>query len=199
MKISSENSFDADYCKHWYVVFTRQSSERKVTCQLKKINIEHYCPLIQVPQKNSIKRIIEYKPLFPCFVFVKMYECQIVHIKSLKGVFSMMYWLQKPALLADVEIEMIREFLGNHKNVQAKKTSVTIPYSEKDLFHYPVNSGNERLLMEGNNCRIVLPALGYVLSAESEKITAEGSKEISMPQIQPTLNEVFMLEKQSQL
>jgi transcription antitermination factor NusG len=157
----------------WYVVYTRQGMEQKVTKELQKRNIESYCPVNKVQNKWWTLKKSAGQPLFSSCVFVKIDEKDVAALKKINGVVNVLYWLGKPAVVKEQEIHMIKDFLCNHTNVKVEKTSV------RNL-NYVYGTSTEKSVA---NYKIELPTLGYrVVAGKPEHV-----KVVSIKQTQPSI------------
>ena len=97
----------------WFVVFTKSRAEKKVAEDLQKLGIEAYCPTrVRVKEwSDRKKKVVE--PLIPSLVFVKIEEKKRDLVFQSVGVVRYLYWLGKPAVVRDVEIETMQKWLKN--------------------------------------------------------------------------------------
>ena len=96
---------------NWYVVYTKPKWEKKVAERLNEIGVVSYCPLItKVSQWSDRKKIISV-PLFNSYIFVQTEEKDRNRIFEVIGAVRYLFWLGKPALVKDSEIEAIRNWL----------------------------------------------------------------------------------------
>ncbi|MDQ6472040.1 UpxY family transcription antiterminator [Flavobacterium sp. LHD-80] len=96
---------------NWYVVYTKPKWEKKVAEKLAQIGIECYCPLItQVKQWSDRKKKVEV-PLFNSYVFVQLSENDRNSVFNVPGVVRYLFWLGKPAIVRDEEINIIKSSL----------------------------------------------------------------------------------------
>jgi transcription antitermination factor NusG len=104
--------------KHWYAIYTTGRWEKKVYNRLQEAGVESYCPLNMVLRKWSdrVKKVEE--PLFKSYVFVRISKDEFRKVLDIPGVVRFVYWLGKPAIIRDKEIEHIRKFLGEYDDVQ---------------------------------------------------------------------------------
>ncbi|MET0572844.1 MAG: UpxY family transcription antiterminator, partial [Pedobacter agri] len=79
--------------------------------------IESYCPLNKVKKKWSDRIKLVEEPLFKSYVFVKLSEDEKTSVRYINGVVNFVYWLGKPAIIRNREIERIRQFLNEYTNV----------------------------------------------------------------------------------
>ena len=108
----------------WYVVYTRPRWEKKVASFLYEKGIEHYCPLNKVTRQWSDRKKVVFEPLFKGYVFVKLADAFKWDIKSVNGIVNFIYWLGKPAVVKEEEIDTIRRFLHEFEEVEVSDTSV---------------------------------------------------------------------------
>ena len=150
----------------WYAVYTKPRWEKKVAELLSRKKIENYCPLNKVlRQWHDRKKLIE-EPLFTSYVFVCITDRQQVEVRKTDGVINFVYWLGKPALIRPNEIQAIRDFLEDYRNVQLEKTTVN-PKDVVRIVRGPL-MGQEGNVLEVYNqkARVLLPSLGYCLVAD---------------------------------
>lgn len=88
--------------------------------------MESYCPLNKVMRKWSdrVKKVEE--PLFKSYVFVHIAEAEKQTVLTTPGVVNFVYWLGKPAVVRDREMEEIKLFLGEHENVEVQRLDAPI-------------------------------------------------------------------------
>ena len=99
----------------WHVIYTRPKAENKVAETLRKINFEVYCPMItEVRQWSDRKKKITV-PLFRSYIFIRVLEKERHRVFDVPGVVRYLYWLGKPALVRDSEIETIKDWMSGGK------------------------------------------------------------------------------------
>ena len=97
--------------KHWYAVYTRPRSEKRVDTLLQKKFIESWCPLQKVERQWSDRKKIILQPLFTSYVFVHVTEQQRIAVLQTDGVLNYVHYLGKPAIIKDEEIQTIKSYL----------------------------------------------------------------------------------------
>jgi transcription antitermination factor NusG len=152
-----------DGSKKWYLVYTRAGWEKKVAENLTRRKIENYCPLNN-PCKNNNRKTIINEPLFNSYVFVRISETELLILKNTVGVINLVYWLDKPAVIRDAEIEIIKKVLNEYISIQLEKTSRE-SHAKQQVQVFSIN----------NNLKIILPSLGYFLIAEMKSINQKVS------------------------
>ncbi|RTY84392.1 UpxY family transcription antiterminator [Flavobacterium sp. GSP27] len=111
---------------NWYVVYTKPKWEKKVAEQLQKIGVECYCPLVtQMRQWSDRKKKVEV-PLFNSYVFVQLEDLKRNLVFQSVGAVRYLYWLGKPAIVRDEEIEVIKKWLNTSDCVDLTVASYQI-------------------------------------------------------------------------
>lgn len=153
----------------WYAIYTRPRWEKKVAEILTDKKIENYCPLNKVVRQWSDRKKVVFEPLFTTYVFVKTTEKMYTEIRKITGVINFVYWLNKPAVIREEEINSIKDFLSNHYNVHLEKTPVVINdivrVTSGPLMEYEGNV----IAIKSKTVKIILPSLGYMMVAEVAK------------------------------
>ena len=97
---------------NWYVVYTKPKWEKKVAERLSEIGINSYCPLItKISQWSDRKKKIQV-PLFNSYIFVYVEEKDRNVIFDIPGAIRYLFWLGKPAVVKDKEIQTIQNWLN---------------------------------------------------------------------------------------
>lgn len=148
---------------NWYVVYTKPKWEKKVADKLAQLGIECYCPLItQVKQWSDRKKKIEV-PLFNSYVFVQLPDSERNSVFQVAGIVRYLFWLGKPAIVKDQEIEIIKT---NLKAPNLSEITVSeIKAGDKIKLESGAFSNQNAIVQEvSNNYYIlVLETLGCVL------------------------------------
>jgi transcription antitermination factor NusG len=152
--------------KKWFALYTRARWEKKVSEILTRRKIENYCPINKVVKQWSDRRKVVHEPLFTSYVFARVPEFNVASLRQVSGVINPVYWLGRPAVIRDSEIETIREFLAEHINVRLEKTAVSINDRVR-ILGGPLTELEGQVLSVGNKTvKVSLPSLGYVMQAE---------------------------------
>ena len=99
----------------WYVVRTKPQHEIKTAAILEKAGVNVYCPVITEVRQWSDRRKKVTVPLFKSYVFVNLEEKARNKVFEAPGVNSFLYYLNKPAIVREEEIEVLRSWLENDK------------------------------------------------------------------------------------
>ena len=97
---------------NWYVVYTKPKWEKKVAERLNEIGVETYCPLVTKENQWSDRKKVVSVPLFNSYIFVQIEEKERNRIFEVTGAIRYLFWLGKPAMVRDSEIEAIRNWLS---------------------------------------------------------------------------------------
>lgn len=148
---------------NWYVVYTKPKWERKVAEKLQQIGIECYCPLVtQIKQWSDRKKKVEV-PLFNSYVFVQLPESDRNLVFQIAGIVRYLFWLGKPAIVRDEEIDIIKRSL---KDSNVSEISVTtMQVGDKIKLDSGAFSNQDAIVQEVSNTHyiLVLESLGCVL------------------------------------
>lgn len=155
--------------KHWIAVYTKPRWEKKVSQLLTNKNIENYCPLNKVVRQWSDRKKIILEPLFTSYVFVNTSIDEYLSIRKTDGIINFVYWLGKPAIIKQAEIESIKSFLNNYTDVELEKIDVNIN-DEVKIIHGPLFSMKGKVIeVHFNYVKVMLPSIGYTLVAKVPK------------------------------
>lgn len=112
---------------NWYVLYTKPRAEKKAAGALESLGIECYCPTtVQVRQWSDRKKKVDV-PLFASHVFVKLEEKNRNGVFRASHVVRYLFWLGKPAVVKNSEIEAIKNWLNDESAVVE-----VVPYKPGD-------------------------------------------------------------------
>nr|WP_240543860.1 UpxY family transcription antiterminator [Spirosoma foliorum] len=80
--------------------------------RLRGLKMEVYCPLKKIRRKWSDRIKIVEEPLFRSYCFVKLKEHERKNVFVVPGVSHYLFWLNKPAIVRDEEIDIIKRLLN---------------------------------------------------------------------------------------
>ena len=162
---------------NWYVVYTREGCETKVAEILTRKLIENFCPLIRSVKKiNNVRKVV-LEPLFTSFVFVRMNKSDLHKLKSIDRIISVVCWLQNPAIIKDIEIEMMKRFLNAYKTIDLEKTGVITNEIVKIIIEPMGEKKRNDTAVSNDKIKLLLPSIGYsmvtIVENENEKDLAK--------------------------
>lgn len=154
----------------WYVLYTKPKAEIKVADALEKMNVEVYCPTVsEIRQWTDRKKKVTI-PLFRSYVFVRLREKDRHKVFEVSGVVRYLYWLGKPALVRDAEIETIQKWL-NGDELEEVKVCHLAPGDRVNI-KSGVFKDEEAIVKEVGTKRIklILLSLGCTVYAKTRQI-----------------------------
>lgn len=152
----------------WFAIYTKPKNEKKVVEGLEKIGVEVYCPMItQVKQWSDRKKKVE-MPLINSYVFVNIADKNRNIVFNVHGVVRYLFWLGKPAVIQDHEIEVLKDGLKgilNNVEVQGIQPGDILTISKGPF------QGKEGIVsqIEKNKIRLVLKELGVLITISKEE------------------------------
>ncbi|HEY6900803.1 MAG TPA: UpxY family transcription antiterminator [Puia sp.] len=155
--------------KNWYAIYTNPRWEKKVSGLLVERGVETYCPLNRVRKKWSDRFKWVEEPLFKSYIFVRIAEDEQERVRLVNGVVNFVYWLGKPAVIKDKEIEIIRDFLNDYTEVVAEP--LELKTNERVTIRKGAFMDKEAVVMRvlGKKVRVVIESIGYSLVAVIDK------------------------------
>lgn len=160
--------------KNWYVLYTKPQSEKKVAALLAKRKIENFIPYVNVEMPRFKKSKLVLKPLFKSYVFAYSTEQEIQSLRLTEGVISVLYWLGKPAIIAEAEVEAIREFTSDYQNIDLEKLPVNSIFMEKSFYKSAYTIEGNLVAIRNKTIKINLPSLGYAMIANLKEESVFG-------------------------
>src|SRR5215204_3540116 len=110
--------------KKWYALYTKPRWEKKVDKLLAEKGVESYCPVQKIQRQWSDRKKIVEEPLFKSYVFVRISDNEQTVLRMVNGVVNFVYWMGKPAIVRDKEIQIIKRFMNEYDNVEATQTHI---------------------------------------------------------------------------
>ncbi|MEO7975799.1 UpxY family transcription antiterminator [Flavobacterium sp.] len=154
---------------NWYVVYTKPKWEKKVAEKLNQMGIECYCPVItQIKQWSDRKKKVEV-PLFNSYIFVQLPDAGRNSVFQVVGVIRYLFWLGKPAIVRNEEIEIIKKSILDINICDV----MVLPYKKGDRIKLEtgVFSNQDAIIQEISKTHyiLVLESLGCVLKIKYKK------------------------------
>jgi len=154
--------------KKWYALYTKPRWEKKIDTVLVRKGVESWCPLQKIERQWSDRKKIIEDPLFKSYVFVRIDNTERTKVLMTDGVLNFVYYLGKPAVIKDAEVDLIKKYLAE------KDASISIISQEgfKEETRIKVNHGvfmgNEGTVLRGGKKKVYvkLESLGQVMVVE---------------------------------
>lgn len=145
-----------DPLRHWYAVFTKPRSEKKVHQRMINQGIESFLPLIKtVRQWSDRKKTVEV-PLISSYIFVYMEEKNLYKTLPIQGTVNVLKHLGKPAKIKEVEIENLRILSGNSDCEQISNCINVLKGDDVEVINGPFMGLHATCLQEGKNHRVIV-------------------------------------------
>lgn len=110
--------------RQWLVLYTKPRNEKKVTQRLTEQGFEMYCPLIRTLKQWSDRKKKVQIPMFPGYIFAHVNELERSQILFDQGVLNYVYWLGKPAVVRDKEMEAIMQIAESGEDIKVESSGL---------------------------------------------------------------------------
>tara|TARA_B100000427_G_C15503566_1_gene592976 strand:- start:1246 stop:1707 length:462 start_codon:yes stop_codon:yes gene_type:complete len=115
---------------NWLVVYTKPNFEISCADRINSIGIEAYCPKYTQLKQYSDRKKKVIKPLLRSYIFVKVDEKNRSKVFDIPGVVRFLFWLGKPAIVRNTEIELMKNNLsGIYDSILIKKLKIGSEYN----------------------------------------------------------------------
>ena len=154
--------------KKWYAVYTKPRWEKKIDARLIKKGIESWCPLQKVERQwTDRKKIIE-DPLFKSYVFVRIDVKERSEVLMTDGVLNFVYYLGKPAVIRDEEVNNIKMYLSEKDARISLISDEGFEQGEKIRINFGVFMDREGTVLRSGKKKVYvqLQSLGQVMVVE---------------------------------
>lgn len=140
--------------ENWYVLRTKPRQEKKAATYLSDNGFEVYIPLresikIWSDRKKKVEEVI-----IPSYIFIRTTEKDRNKIFPAVGVFNYMYWLKKPVIIRDKEMDQMQRWFSQHAKEEIKSHEITVGSNVK--IESGVMSGKEGVVEKIGNKYITL-------------------------------------------
>ena len=155
--------------KKWLVVYTKPKGEKKLLKRYLDKGIETYCPMYKTLRQWSDRKKMVTMPLFTSYMFVRINENERSTILQDPLAVRFIYWLGKPAVIRDQDMEELKKFLCKHSNIQVESIELS-PGAGVEIKEGPFK-GEHALIsqIDGDKIRLNLPQIGCRLVANFSK------------------------------
>tara|TARA_B100001175_G_scaffold173959_1_gene147690 strand:- start:3043 stop:3513 length:471 start_codon:yes stop_codon:yes gene_type:complete len=153
--------------KKWFVIYTKANQEIKVTEKLNEMGISCYCPTVTIIKQYSDRKKKILKPLIPSYVFVFIEEGRRNDVFSVFGVVRYMFWLGKPAMVREKEVELMKQYLtGEFQSVSL--TNFTKGQMHKISEGIFAGKIGRIIEIQKNKIKLQLESLGMIVTLRLE-------------------------------
>lgn len=154
--------------KKWLAIYTKPRWEKKVDSVLQKKSIESWCPLQKVRKQWSDRKKIVEEPLFKSYVFVKVSEAERTKVLMTDGVLNFVFYVGKPAVIRDEEIEVIKKYLSEADASISVQSIESFNENEQVVVNHGIFMDNVGTVLRGGKKKVFvkLESLGQVMTVE---------------------------------
>lgn len=155
--------------KKWYALYTKPRWEKKIHTALVRKGIECWCPLQKIEKQWSDRKKIIEEPLFKSYVFVSIDLKDRTALMSTDGILNFVYYLGKPAVIRDAEINLIKNYLDEKGTNISLISSEGFDETSKIRVTHGVFMGREGTVLRNNSRKkiyVKLESLGQVMVVE---------------------------------
>lgn len=147
-------------------MYTKPRCEKRALNDLLALGIETYCPMVETIKQWSDRKKKVKVPLFSSFLFVKTNEQEHDLVFNSHYVVRYLFWLGKPAVVREEEINAIKDFLSEVKGSVEHKLTFEYLQEVQVASGMFKNSVGKFLHLKGNNVVLQLESMGIVVKAE---------------------------------
>ena len=138
----------------WHVLYVNSRAEKKVADRLSVKGLAVFCPLrTEWRQWSDRKKKIEV-PYFRSYVFVKFDQSRRLDVLRTPGVVGYLYWLGRPAVIREQEMEAVMQFFETHG--QKPIQSVPLTPGDKITIQQGALKDRKGVVIEQRNNKVML-------------------------------------------
>ena len=150
----------------WFVIYTKPQFEIKVEQTLQNIGIRAYCPVYKQIKQYSDRKKKVLKPLLRSYVLVYINDKDRDKVFSVPGVVRYLFWLGKPAIVREEEIELMKN------NLSGIYESITVSDLKKgdsyNIIEGPLMGQVGKVVdLFKNKIKLELPSLGMLVTLKT--------------------------------
>src|SRR5690625_4514946 len=102
----------------WFVLFVNIRTEEEVAQRFSENGMEVCCE-VNIEERQWSDRIGQVEvPYFQSYVFEKFYSKNTNYVLETPGVVRRLYWLQKPAIIQEEEMQEVMAFFNSHPQIE---------------------------------------------------------------------------------
>ena len=149
--------------KKWFILYTKPNKEIQVAGHLKELGFVSFCPTITIVKQYSDRKKKIIKPLIPSYVFVFIENGRRNDVFSIFGVVRYMFWMGKPAIVRDNEIELMKQY---HNGLYQSVSLTEITRGQLYKISEGIFAGKTGKIVETqkNKIKLELEGLGMTVS-----------------------------------
>jgi len=97
---------------HWYAVYTKPRSEKKLADRLNDKGIEAYLPMRRTLKQWSDRKKMVDEPLITSYVFVNIFRKNYFDVLNTPGAVKYIWFCGKPAVIPANQIQTLKLIMG---------------------------------------------------------------------------------------
>jgi transcriptional antiterminator RfaH len=102
---------------HWYAVYTKPRSEKKLADRLNDKGIEAYLPMRRTLKQWSDRKKMVNEPLISSYVFVNIFRDHYFDVLNTPGAVKYIWFCGKPAAIPETQIDTLKLILGQEPEI----------------------------------------------------------------------------------
>jgi transcriptional antiterminator RfaH len=103
---------------HWYAVYTRSRSEKRLMEKLSAKGIDAYVPLRKTLHQWSDRKRLVLEPIIRSYCFVKVSDKDYYEVLNTPGAVRYIWFSGKPAIIPEHQIEMLKVITGSEVELE---------------------------------------------------------------------------------
>jgi len=107
--------------EHWYAVYTKPRSEKKLAQRLNEKRIEAYVPLRKTLKQWSDRKKLVEEPMISSYVFVNVDQENYFEVLNTPGAVRFIWFSGKPAIIPDKQIQNLKLVTGANIDVECAR------------------------------------------------------------------------------
>jgi transcription antitermination factor NusG len=154
--------------KKWYALYTKPRWEKKVSKVLEQKGIECWCPVRKVVKQWSDRRKMIEEPLFTSYVFVNIQDNEKTPVLMTDGILNFVYYLGKPAVIRDEEINLIKRYLDEKEATVSVQSLTSLDENTRIKVNHGVFMDTTGTVLKGGKKKVFvkLESLDQVMIVE---------------------------------
>jgi transcription antitermination factor NusG len=140
---------------HWYAIYTKPRSEKKLTDRLTKKGIEAYLPLRKTLKQWSDRKKRVEEPLISSYVFVNILPSNYFEVLNTPGAVRYIWFSGKPASIPDKQIQVLKLIAGG--DIESEAVPFRLPKgSQVRITSGPLRELTGELVNFAGNHRVIV-------------------------------------------
>jgi transcription antitermination factor NusG len=158
--------------KHWYAVYVKSRTEKKICENLQSRNIEAYIPIIKTMRQWSDRKKMVELPLLNGYVFVNISGNNSDTVMQTKGVVNFVRSEGKIAAIKEVEINRLKQLVELGYQLEAEAIQKKYKEGDKVKINSGALKGLEGYVVENKENRyieVLLESIGQCIRVKLPK------------------------------